>query len=149
MGRSHPPRLGLGVAQASFGSRPSVVLLVEDEILIRLVAAETLRDEGFTVLEAGNADEAMALVRAGQDFALLITDIRMPGSMDGVALAAAVKEIRPTVPVVLLSSHISPDMSHCADAFLSKPFRPSELYDLVTNLIGVPWTQQNDDRNVS
>ena len=136
------------MAQASLESRPSVVLLVEDEILIRLVAAETLRDEGFVVLEAGNADEAMALINAGQDLSLMITDIRMPGSMDGLALAAAVKDACPGVPVMLLSSHIAPNLAHRADAFLSKPFRPSELYEVVTNLIGPPWTHQNGDRNV-
>jgi PleD family two-component response regulator len=72
---------------------PAHVLLVEDEVLIRSVIAETLRDAGLLVIEAANADEAWSYLQTGASVDLVFSDIQMPGSMDGIELARKVKEI--------------------------------------------------------
>ncbi len=76
----------LAVQVAAVPEKPTV-LLVEDEVLIRLMVAEELRSQGLQVLEASNADEALAILESSLPVDLLFTDVRMPGRMDGVALA--------------------------------------------------------------
>jgi CheY-like chemotaxis protein len=78
------------MSSANAARRP-VVLIVEDEFLIRSHAAQIIEDAEFDVLEASNADEAISILEARSDIAVLFTDIQMPGSMDGLKLAAAVK----------------------------------------------------------
>jgi CheY-like chemotaxis protein len=79
------------------------VLLVEDEGVIRLVAGDALQDEGFEVIEAWNGDEA-ALILDGLDrIDVLFTDIRMPGTLDGLDLAALARRRFPTLPVLIVS----------------------------------------------
>lgn len=116
-----------------------VILLVEDDVLVRFITAELLRDAGCVVLEAVNAAEALALVSSGHSLDLVLSDIRMPGGMDGVALSYAVKAQQPLLPVVLASSHLPPDVSHGADAFLAKPYQPLQLIQLVNQIIGAEW----------
>src|SRR4051794_19093980 len=72
---------------------PAVVLVVEDEMLLRMRAVDMVEDAGFTPLEAVDADEAVAILEARSDIALLFTDIQMPGSMDGLKLAHAVQAL--------------------------------------------------------
>ncbi len=72
-------------------SVPAVVLVVEDEMLLRMRAVDMVEDAGFTSVEAVNADEAVAILESRSDIALLFTDIQMPGSMDGLKLALAVQ----------------------------------------------------------
>jgi CheY-like chemotaxis protein len=116
-----------------------VILLVEDEVLVRFATAELLRDEGYVVLEAVNASEALALIATGHPLDLVLSDIRMPGLMDGVDLTFAVKQARQNLPVALVSSHLDPDREHAADAFLAKPYRPEQLVALVEQLAGAEW----------
>jgi len=78
------------MSSADAARRP-VVLLVEDDVLIRLHAAQVIADAALDVVEAANADEAIAILEARSDITVLFTDIQMPGSMDGLKLAAAVK----------------------------------------------------------
>ena len=73
----------------------ATILVVEDELLIRLMIADALRAAGFSVIEAMNADEALAVLRAGVSIDLVMTDIRVPGPTDGLGLADTV---RPTWP---------------------------------------------------
>ncbi|MBL8547376.1 MAG: response regulator [Hyphomonadaceae bacterium] len=80
-----------------------VVLVVEDEVLIRLAAADHLRSCGFKVAEAGNAREAQELVLAGLKVDLVFSDITMPGPMDGIGLCQWLNEHSPGVPVILTS----------------------------------------------
>lgn len=80
-----------------------VVLVVEDEVLIRLAAADHLRSCGFTVAEAGTAAEAQELVLAGLKVDLVFSDITMPGPMDGIGLCLWLHEHAPGVPVILTS----------------------------------------------
>jgi CheY-like chemotaxis protein len=122
-----------------------VILLVEDDVLVRLATAELLRDEGYVVLEAVNAGEALALLETGHPLDLLISDIRMPGRMNGLELCSSVKRLRANLPVMLFSSHLPDEESHCADAFLAKPYQPRNLFDLVRKMVGAEWANQNNN----
>jgi DNA-binding NtrC family response regulator len=84
------------------GSAP-VVLVAEDEIIVRMDVANALRERGFRVLEAYNADEAIELVSATPDLDVVFSDIHMPGSMNGTELAVWLRSHRPDVPVLLTS----------------------------------------------
>ena len=100
----------------------STILYVEDEVLVRLATADELRAEGFTVIEAGTATEAMAVVQSSVRLDLLITDIRLPGTMDGVALAGLARKARPALKIIVASAYV-PDWPAATyiDAFLGKP----------------------------
>ena len=73
-------------------TRPAVVLVVEDHPLIRLNSVDELETAGFEVLEAGNADEAISLLKARADVQLVFTDVEMPGTMDGVKLSHFIRD---------------------------------------------------------
>src|ERR1700710_1792980 len=81
------------------GSRSEIVLVVEDDPLVRSVAVESLQELGYTVLEADSARSALAMIRAGQEVSLLLTDVVMP-DMTGRQLADAVKSLKPTIKVL-------------------------------------------------
>jgi CheY-like chemotaxis protein len=101
-----------------------VVLIVEDEGLVRMTAAEDLIDAGFRILEAADADEAIRLLETHPEITILFTDIDMPGSMDGIRLAHAVRERWPPVKLVLVSGHQSPDakLLPSETTFFAKPY---------------------------
>jgi CheY-like chemotaxis protein len=101
-----------------------VVLVVEDEVLLRLAAAQHLRQAGYEVLEARNADEAMRLLEKA-DVDAVFSDITAPGNMDGLQLADWLREHRPEVGTVLTSGKLHPD-GRCR-FFLGKPYRLAEL----------------------
>lgn len=124
-----------------------VILLVEDDVLVRFSTAELLRDEGYIVLEAVDACEAMALLGSGHPLDLVLSDIRMPGPMDGVAMSYAIKQVRPNLPVVLVSSHLPGNARHGGDGFLAKPYEPAELFEVVKDMVGEKW--QNKFRGPS
>ena len=79
------------------------ILIVEDDYLIRTHAGEVIRDAGFEVVEASNADEAIMILESRRDIRVLFTDVRMPGSMDGLKLAHAVRDRWPPVHIVATS----------------------------------------------
>lgn len=83
----------------------SAGLLVEDEGIIRLVAAETLRDAGFAVVEAWDGDEAARLLNRVDGFDVLFTDVRMPGTLDGIDVAVHARRREPAIPVLVVSGH--------------------------------------------
>ena len=116
------------------------ILLVEDEPLIRLILAEELTDAGFDVFQLASGDEAALLMESGEAaFDLLITDLHMPGTHDGVAVARLMRRQSPVLPVIYTSGR--PDLfdeirsSRPNDAFLAKPFLPSELVRVVRHLL--------------
>jgi DNA-binding NtrC family response regulator len=105
--------------------RRRVVLVVEDEILVRIAVADYLRDADYWVIEAANAAEAVAIFSSGEQVDIVFSDIRMPGPMDGVALARWVADHHPGVPVLLTSANAGPVRSAeflARDAFLPKPY---------------------------
>ena len=109
-------------------SRP-VVLIVEDEFLLRMNAAEMIGEAGFDVVEAANADQAIAILEVRPDIHVIFTDIQMPGSMDGLKLARFVRGRWPPIKIVATSGFVSvgkddlPEGSH----FLTKPYQPAQI----------------------
>ena len=93
----------------SSGPTPSspIVLVVEDEMVLRMRAVDIVEDAGFKSLEAVNADEALAILESRSDISLLFTDIQMPGSLDGLKLAHAVHKRWPTIKIILVSGQVN------------------------------------------
>jgi CheY-like chemotaxis protein len=130
-------------------SHKPVILLVEDNVLVRFTTADILREAGYDVLEAVDASEALALFTTGHPLNLVMTDVRMPGHMNGLQLATVIKTTRPNLPVAIISSHLEEGMIHEADAFLAKPYKPEELVEVAKRLIGAEWRSNLDNRNAS
>ena len=104
---------------------PPVVLLVEDEPLVRMTAADELEEAGFHVLEAANADVALKVLEARSDeVQVLFTDVDMPGSMDGMELAEQVHRRWPHVLLLISSGHAQPQPGEIPDhgQFMPKPY---------------------------
>jgi CheY-like chemotaxis protein len=106
-----------------------VVLVVEDEFLIRMHAAEMIEEAGFEVLEASNADEAVAILEARLDIAVVFTDIQMPGSMDGLKLARAVRNRWPPIHIVATSGLVDVRTGDLPNGgrFLPKPYSSTQV----------------------
>ncbi|MGA2708840.1 MAG: response regulator [Steroidobacteraceae bacterium] len=104
---------------------PIHVLLVEDHVLLQRILTRTLNDGGFQVTAVGSADQAVALLEGGATADVLLSDIRMPGSLDGLQLAHWVRTHRPAVVIVLQTAFT--DMEVDDFRVLRKPFTPAEL----------------------
>ncbi len=116
--------------------RPPVILVVDDEAIVRLLAVEAIEEAGYTAVQAEDAEDALRLLDARQIDAIF-TDIRMPGPMDGLALAAHVRARCPDMPILLTSGHRQED---CASAtagvlFLQKPYRAATLIATLAALL--------------
>jgi CheY-like chemotaxis protein len=121
---------------ATDARRPSV-LVVEDDVLLRLITAEDLRSAGYNVIEASSADEAMTILDSAVTVDLILTDIRMPGSMDGLALAAFVRQRWPDLKIVVASGERPGQAALAvADAFLPKPYDSSAILARLRTLMG-------------
>jgi CheY-like chemotaxis protein len=117
--------------------RPVKVLVVEDEALLLFTIADDLRDAGFEVLEASNADEAIRLLGLHADIRLLFTDIDMPGSMDGLRLGAVVRDRWPPVRIIVTSGKVHPGIERLPDGvFLPKPYTPAAVLAAMSDLLG-------------
>ncbi len=118
--------------------KPPVVLLVEDEPLVRMLAADVLREEGgFKVVEANNADEALRVLEAATRVRVLVTDVEMPGSLDGFMLARLVHRAWPHIGIVVLSGRMAPGPGSLSTGalFLAKPYRPETLIAMVHDVL--------------
>jgi two-component sensor histidine kinase/CheY-like chemotaxis protein len=117
---------------------PPKVLVVEDEMLLRMRAVDIVADAGFTPIEAVNADEALAILESRSDVDLLFTDIQMPGSMDGLKLAHAVHERWPSIKIILVSGKLTPaDSERPTDSrFFGKPLEVSQMIAEIQEMIG-------------
>ncbi len=124
-----------------------IVLVVEDEILIRLALADELRDQGCLVLEAANADEALTILRSYAQIRVLISDIGMPGSMDGSELARFVRKTYPAIKIILASAHAGPDLLQVADGIHKKPYHWPDLIQTVLRLGGQEPRREDDVRS--
>ena len=111
--------------------KPATVLIVENEVIVQLELAAQLADMGLIALTASNADEAIAVLDAHAEIRLLLTDIRMPGSMDGLRLAHHVRRRWPPVRIIVISGLIDTKLSQLPvdSIFLPKPYRPDGLND--------------------
>ena len=117
---------------------PAVVLVVEDEMLLRMRAVDMVEDAGFTPVEAVDADEAVAILEARSDIALLFTDIQMPGSMDGLKLAHAVHKRWPPIKIILVSGQLKQaSLDIPVDScFFGKPLEAKEMIAEIQSMIG-------------
>jgi DNA-binding NtrC family response regulator len=121
--------------QVDAGGNLPAVLVVEDEVLIRLMIADELRRQGLNVIEASTADEALSVLQSSIPVCVLFTDVQMPGTLDGSALAAMVHGSFPRVKIVVASGQPETCLQPVADAFFSKPYDPTAVARLVKQLI--------------
>src|SRR3984957_11244443 len=124
-----------------FGILPVVhpaVLVVEDEMLLRMRAVDMVEDAGFTPVEAINADDAFAILEPRSDIEMLFTDIQMPGSMDGLKLAYAVHERWPSIKIILVSGRMTPtDGGRPTDSrFFGKPLDVKHMIAEMQEMMG-------------
>ena len=113
------------------------VLVVEDDFLSRLHAVNLVEDAGYIAVEASNADEAITILEARKDIRIVFTDIDMPGSMDGLKLAHAIRERWPPIELILTSGHF--DLSHDEiperGRFFPKPYRDQEIISALQHFV--------------
>jgi DNA-binding NtrC family response regulator len=117
---------------------PAVVLVVEDEMMLRMRAVDIVVDAGYTPLEALDAAEAVAILESRSDVALMCTDIQMPGQMDGMGLAHAVHERWPTIGIIVVSGQLN--LPHLdlppRSRFFGKPLNAGEAIAEMRDMIG-------------
>ena len=133
---------------------PTLILLVEDEALVRVVASDILTDEGgYRVIEAASAPEALTLLESSHDVRLVLTDVEMPDPLDGFALARIVDMRFPGIKVIVTSGRVKPGAGDLPKGvrFLPKPYTPSTLIEAVRDALGrtaTPAAPAQDDQEV-
>jgi len=129
--REHPMVLDLRYV-------PAVVLIVEDEMMLRMRAVDMVEDAGYTPIEASDADEAVAILESRSDIALMCTDIQMPGSMDGIGLARAVYLRWPLIKIIVVSGQLNPPSAELPprSRFFGKPLEAGQMIAQMRNMIG-------------
>ena len=117
------------ISKKNPSSRPQHVLVVEDEFFSRLHAINLVEAAGYKAIEASNADEAIAILESRKDIHIVFTDIDMPGSMDGLKLARAVRDRWPPIELILTSGHfdVPEDKIPERGLFFSKPYGDREI----------------------
>lgn len=122
------------------GDNPRLILVVEDEPIIRDFVCEMLQLEGFSTVAVEDADQALIELSArSAEFDLLLTDIRMPGTMDGAGLANVSHDKWPQLPILVMSGHETPESSGVVHpvTFLRKPWTIGQMLDGVDKALGV------------
>jgi two-component system, response regulator PdtaR len=111
--------------------RRPLVLVVEDEPIVRMDLATSLDGAGFDVLEAANAHDAIAMLAAERRIQLVVTDIEIPGSMDGLALARMVRDRWPPVHIIAVSGRQTPQYGDLPErsVFFAKPYDVNRLVE--------------------
>ena len=114
-------------------TRPRI-LVVEDDFLIRMMLAEVLADEGFDVIEAETGDEAFAVLDAS--VALIVTDMQLPGTLNGRTLVAEARKTRPDLPVIFTSGRMDPVLPmNARELSIAKPYQSSEICAAIRQLL--------------
>ncbi len=115
-----------------------VVLLVEDEMFVRMATADALEDAGFEVVEVANAQAAQEVLGRRSDIRVLFTDVQMPGPIDGLELAALVRRQWPHICVIITSGHLQPSGDNLPDkaVFIPKPYGEQAPARVIQSLIG-------------
>jgi CheY-like chemotaxis protein len=118
---------------------PPIVLVVEDDMILRMRAIDMVDDAGYVSVEAVDADEALAILQSRSDIALLFTDIQMPGSMDGLELAHAVHERWPLIKIIIVSGQLKLSGSQLPrdSRFFGKPLVSGQMIAEMQNMIGL------------
>lgn len=124
-------------AEGQAAKAKQTVLVVEDEPFARMYAAQLLEDQGFTVIETENGQEALAALQDHPEIALLFSDIRLPGDLNGLILAGQARALRPHLPILLTSGYVqSPDLDIPRwSKFLPKPYTAQMLLDSARELV--------------
>jgi CheY-like chemotaxis protein len=127
---------------SSASPRPALcrasILVVDDEGLVRFMVAEELRDQGYSVLEAASGAAAARLLYEGAQVDLVFTDVRMPGSIDGIALAHLVNSEFSGIKVIIASGHIFSLPVGLADGFFSKPYDLASVAAKIETVLKAP-----------
>jgi CheY-like chemotaxis protein len=120
--------------------RKPVVLVVEDEPIIRMGALDFVSAAGFEALEASSADEAIRILEARSDIRLVFTDVGMPGTMDGVKLAHYIAGRWPPVKLVIVSGNVVVEQSQlpAGAKFFRKPYRHSVIVEALMEMLSTP-----------
>jgi len=116
-----------------------VVLVVEDEIFVRIDITKYLEDAGYTIIEAGSGEAAIALCNSGTSIDMVITDINLGGSASGWDVAERFRRVRPDAPVIYTSEK-SLDRGRCVagGVFVAKPYRHSDILEVCQRLTAGP-----------
>ena len=122
----------------SVASTRPVVLVVEDDTLLRMHAAEMIDEAGYEVIEAPNADEAIKVLEARSDVAIVFTDIDMPGSMNGLKLAQTIADRWPPIRIVATSGHFQMRDGDLppGGVFIAKPYRSHQILSTLNEMAG-------------
>src|SRR5882757_403207 len=123
------------------GPAPSspIVLVVEDEMVLRMRAVDIIEDAGYNSIEAVNADEALSILESRSDISLLFTDIQMPGSLDGLKLAHAVHKRWPAIKIILVSGQVNlSDADKPTDSrYFGKPLETAQMIAEIREMVGI------------
>lgn len=113
-----------------------VLLVVEDEPLLRMLAVDVGEEAGFDVVAAANADDAVAILESRGDIRVVFTDIDMPGSLDGMKLAAHIRHRWPPIRIILTSGHMKPARDELPEGseFFPKPYRQDRVIEAMRRL---------------
>lgn len=125
------------VPMAEVEAGPKRILVVEDNVLLRLVVSDALRDAGLQVIEAHTGDAALGYLLTGSDVDLIFSDVQMPGGIDGVRLAQRAHDEFPNVPVILTSGAGRPSDLGGAKRFLPKPYEVAQAVALILAFLGL------------
>jgi CheY-like chemotaxis protein len=114
------------------------VLIVEDEPIVRMIAVETIEEAGFEVLEAENATDAVRILESRLDIRIVFTDIDMPGSMDGLKLAAAIRGRWPPIAIIVTSGHHTVATNELPEGsvYIPKPYQHHRVIAALRQLAG-------------
>ena len=117
--------------------KKTVILVVEDEAIIRMGAVQMLEDAGFAVVEASNADDAIKILEIRNDVRAVFTDINMPGTLDGMRLARAVRGRWPPIHLIVTSGIHSPNEKDLpvGGRFIRKPYDPAHVIATIRELL--------------
>ena len=109
--------------------KDTLVLVVEDEPLLLIMATDMIEDAGFSVVSATNADDALTILSERTDVRIVFTDVRMPGSMNGLDFAAKVRDRFPPIEIIVTSGHERPVTSQlpARGVFIGKPYQERDL----------------------
>ena len=118
-------------------AQKTVILVVEDEAIIRMGAVQMLEEAGFAVVEAVNARDAVSILEGRNDVRAIFTDINMPGSMDGMRLARMVRDRWPPIHLIVTSGRISPNDDDLPPGgkFIRKPYDPEHVVATIRGLL--------------
>ena len=117
---------------------PTTVLVVVDEMVLRMRAVDIVEDAGFVAVEAVSADQALLILEQRSDITMLLSDIQMPGTMDGLRLAHAVNERWPRIKIILVSGQITPTEAETPpdSKFFGKPLKVTQMIAELQSMVG-------------